>query len=395
MQKKTALKMFLETVFQVKLKSSLRVEQVEDMVRSRPGLEGLIIKDVRTILEMEDQDEHLRKLGRKSKKIETLKGLLKHVEAQRERKHELRETRYQCYKKRKAFEKFCENIGDPIPDDDQDNMFIDHSESSRIEEIIEDEPLAKKNKKDLSPKDLETKTRLLEEWKSAEQYMADTEEQFKISALVPIKTRLEEQLLRCGYPGSGNEMMYDGIEGEMIPASIFIGICVYQRLKHLVEAKIHARSTGPRHPLTRQPVEGRAKNGGFKFGEMELWCMIAYGAMEPLRRRTFDQSDRVVVWICKDCGRIGYWDEYVGKETCPHCPHGTLKQVAIPYAFKLLVQEIESMLIRVKINIEPQEYLNIFDNTSAQSRPFKSPLLSESPAGFQSTVQELHFAETT
>ena len=157
---------------------------------------------------------------------------------------------------------------------------------------------------------------------------------------------LQQELVLLSYPADGTEPMYDGRTGELIMTPVFIGIVYYQRLHHMVADKIHARARGPIQLLTRQPTEGRAREGGLRFGEMERDCLIGHGAPILLQERLLENSDKTTVYVCSECGMIGWYDRRKGKYVCPiHGDKGRLYPVAVSYAFKLLLQEMVSMLI--------------------------------------------------
>ncbi|MEA3229681.1 MAG: DNA-directed RNA polymerase subunit B, partial [archaeon] len=145
----------------------------------------------------------------------------------------------------------------------------------------------------------------------------------------------------------GKETLYNGITGEKMEAQILIGITYYQRLYHLVSKKMHARSKGPVALMTKQPTEGRSKEGGLRLGEMEKDCFIAHGAPITLKERF--GSDKVVVPVCKDCGVIAINDHIKNKIYCPLCKGDIIVNVEMAYAFKLLLDELKSLLIYPQI----------------------------------------------
>ncbi|RME80231.1 MAG: DNA-directed RNA polymerase subunit B [Methanobacteriota archaeon] len=162
---------------------------------------------------------------------------------------------------------------------------------------------------------------------------------------------LKEKLKEFGLEEYGEEWLYDGITGERMKVKIFMGVIYYQRLHHLVSNKMHARSRGPVQLLTLQPTEGRSREGGLRFGEMERDTLIGYGASMVIRERLLEESDKSIQYICKDCGGLGYMDYVKGKPACQLCESGDVKEVEVSYAFKLLLEEIESLTLFPRIII--------------------------------------------
>ncbi|KAF3451172.1 hypothetical protein FNV43_RR07264 [Rhamnella rubrinervis] len=157
---------------------------------------------------------------------------------------------------------------------------------------------------------------------------------------------ISKALHKCGYQMRGFETMYNGHTGRRLTAMIFLGPTYYQRLKHMVDDKIHSRGRGPVQILTRQPAEGRSRDGGLRFGEMERDCMIAHGAAHFLKERLFDQSDAYRVHVCEKCGLIAIANLKKNSFECRGCKNKTdIVQVHIPYACKLLFQELMAMAI--------------------------------------------------
>jgi len=145
-------------------------------------------------------------------------------------------------------------------------------------------------------------------------------------------------LIEHGFSYAGKDMLTSGITGEPLEAYVYFGPIYYQKLKHMVMDKMHARARGPRATLTRQPTEGRSREGGLRLGEMERDCLIGYGATQLLLERLMISSDKFEVNACQECGLMGYngW--------CTFCKSSKkMAQLTIPYAAKLLFQELMAM----------------------------------------------------
>src|SRR3989344_3164922 len=163
--------------------------------------------------------------------------------------------------------------------------------------------------------------------------------------------KLREELNSMGFRENGVETFYNGITGEVFPAKIFVGNMYYLKLKHLVANKIHSRARGPIQLLTRQPTEGRAKEGGLRLGEMEKDTFVAHGASLLLKER-FD-SDKTTVPVCESCGLIAIRDEYKGKSYCTVCGDNTeISFIELSYAFKLILDEFKSLGIYQRLHLE-------------------------------------------
>jgi DNA-directed RNA polymerase II subunit RPB2 len=148
----------------------------------------------------------------------------------------------------------------------------------------------------------------------------------------------------------GNEILYNGYTGRMMETSIFIGPCYYQRLRHCSADKLHSRASGPLVMLTRQPAEGRAREGGLRFGEMERDCVVGHGMSEFTQERLMKCSDAFSCYSCRDCGLLAIANPVEGVWCCRGCGNTTrFAHIQIPYASKLLLQELESMCISSRI----------------------------------------------
>jgi len=151
-----------------------------------------------------------------------------------------------------------------------------------------------------------------------------------------------------GFQPQGWEKMINGMTGEIIQAQIFMGPTFYQRLKHMVDDKMHARAEGHVTMLTRQPLEGRSRDGGLRFGEMERDCMIAHGNSAVLKERLFLVSDPFQISVCRTCGIMT-----TGTKECQVCKGDKVASCNFPYASKLLHQELTAM--GLKLTIRPDE----------------------------------------
>ena len=188
---------------------------------------------------------------------------------------------------------------------------------------------------------------------------------FRGVSIEQISKKLEEH----GFDGLGNETLYNGMTGKKLEVKVFLGPTYYQRLKHMVADKQHSRSRGPKQILTRQPVEGRAREGGLRFGEMERDCIISHGAANVLSERLFEQSDPFVASVCGNCGLLA---QAAANKTilrnkrayCKNCAsYNNVHEVRMPYAFKLLNQEMMAMGIaaRLRLHTDPLVHNSEYD----------------------------------
>lgn len=161
-------------------------------------------------------------------------------------------------------------------------------------------------------------------------------------------------LQKAGHSRMGNHVLYNSRTGEQITTTVFMGPTYYQRLKHMVEDKIHSRSSnGPVVLLTRQPAEGRARDGGLRLGEMEIECQWSHGMLHFLKERFMECSDNYRVFTCRKCGMIAVCNPDKNIYSCRSCANITsFAEVRLPYACKLLLQEIHTMGIGAKFITE-------------------------------------------
>ncbi len=154
-----------------------------------------------------------------------------------------------------------------------------------------------------------------------------------------------------GFRNDGKEVFYDGVTGEKIYGEIFTGIVAYRRLFHMSSHKVQARARGPVQILTRQPTEGKEKDGGLRFGEMEGETLIGHGAAMLLQEKLIEDSDKTVKLVCEKCGVIGVHDRIRNKKSCPLCGSTKVYPVEMSYGFKLLLDELKALGILPKLKI--------------------------------------------
>ncbi|MEM3227747.1 MAG: DNA-directed RNA polymerase subunit B [Candidatus Micrarchaeaceae archaeon] len=157
-----------------------------------------------------------------------------------------------------------------------------------------------------------------------------------------------------GFDKFGDETLYDGRTGKAFESKLFMGVVYYNRLYHMTINHLQVRSRGPVQILTRQPTEGKARGGGMRFGEMERDALVGHGASLLIKERMLEQSDKTTIWMCKDCGDIGYFNYIKNVPVCPMCGGNNLEKVEISNAFKLLLYEINSLHIRTNVKLKSE-----------------------------------------
>ena len=161
---------------------------------------------------------------------------------------------------------------------------------------------------------------------------------------------LESYLKEMGFRYDGKETMYNGVTGKKMQSKIYVGNMYYLKLRRMVKNLLHARASGKVALLTRQPIEGRARGGGLRLGEMEHQALAGNGAALLLKERY--SADKTVVYVCKDCGNVTYEDVIRNKTPCLLCGNNESEPIEISYAFKLLVDELLGLGIHTKFELK-------------------------------------------
>ncbi|XP_029831423.2 DNA-directed RNA polymerase I subunit RPA2 [Ixodes scapularis] len=182
---------------------------------------------------------------------------------------------------------------------------------------------------------------------------------FKFSENQPASEYFGELLKKAGYNYHGTERMYSGVDGREMEANIFFGVVYYQRLRHMVADKYQVRTTGPVDTLTHQPVKGRKRAGGIRFGEMERDSLLAHGSSFLLQDRLFNCSDRSLAYVCRKCGSVlsplieKPDGDVVRKWVCPACQTGDfVDTISMPYVFRYLAAELAGINMGIKLHIK-------------------------------------------
>jgi DNA-directed RNA polymerase subunit B' len=165
------------------------------------------------------------------------------------------------------------------------------------------------------------------------------------------REELERMLFERGFRSDNNQILYDGITGKRLEGAVFTGVIAYKKLYHVVAHKLQARARGPVQVLTRQPTEGKEKEGGLRFGEMEGETLVGHGAAMLLHEKLLEDSDKTVELVCEKCGVVAINDEIRNKRYCPLCKGSSVYPVEMSYGFKLLLEELKALGILTKLNL--------------------------------------------
>ena len=191
---------------------------------------------------------------------------------------------------------------------------------------------------------------------------------------------IEKCLVDAGYNVNGKTVLYDGRTGDAFDNEVTVGIMYILKLAHLVDDKIHARSTGPYSLVTQQPLGGKAQFGGQRFGEMEVWALEAYGAAHTLQEILTVKSDDVV-------GRVKTYEAIVKGENIP--------DPGIPESFKVLIKELQALCLDVRVLNEDKQEVKLKDLTEEESTDQIDPnLLNEGKAPELTENDDVYEQET-
>lgn len=183
--------------------------------------------------------------------------------------------------------------------------------------------------------------------------MAGIDEQFFESSTEKQIEHIKSILLKNGYHYSGKELCIDGKTGQRIQVPLYTGIIYYTKLNHMVSRKAHARSTGPRRLLTRQPAEGRKLGGGLRFGLMEGDCAVGHGAAEHLREKLLTNSDGRNMWVCDNCGFHMEVNESINLFYCRNCKTGKYaRQVVYAHTSNIMQSELNALGIKLQLKLK-------------------------------------------
>lgn len=166
------------------------------------------------------------------------------------------------------------------------------------------------------------------------------------------KEAVFNSLEEYGFDKYGNEILYNGRTGEQIKTEIFMGPIYYYRLKHMVTDKIHSRNTGPKVQLTHQPTSGRSAGGGLRIGEMERDVLLSHGLSQFAKECMMEKSDTYRWGVCRHCGILASYAPKRNIIECLNCGLQDISVIETPYAFKLLIQEMEAMGIQIRLSSE-------------------------------------------
>ena len=160
-------------------------------------------------------------------------------------------------------------------------------------------------------------------------------------------------LMKAGINRDGYETVINPFSGQLVEDPVFMGPIYYQRLRHMVADKVYSRSRGWYTSQTRQPLKGRIKGGGLRFGEMERDCVLSHGATNLMKERLLKVSDCFAAYVCMKCGMLGVWSEKGKKMSCKGCKADVvIKKIEIPYSCKQLLQEMTAVHIKMKLKLK-------------------------------------------